>query len=60
MTAENEEHTTIKIWVTTRKTLRLIAAITNETMMEVAHRVLRAELDRLQVKIGNYDTITQN
>ncbi len=50
MIAENKEPTTIKVWFETRNLLKLIAATTGETMMKAAHRILRAELDRLQAK----------
>lgn len=41
---------TMKLWFDTRKLLRLIAAMTNESIMEVVHRLAQAEWDRLNSK----------
>lgn len=40
--------TTLKVWVDTRKKLRLIAAMTDVTIMEVVDQLATAELKRLQ------------
>jgi len=42
------EFTTMKIWADTRKLLRLIAALTNESIVEVIHRLAVAELKRVR------------
>lgn len=39
--------TTIKLWITTRKKLRLIAALTDERIVEVMDRLATQELQRL-------------
>jgi hypothetical protein len=39
---------TIKVWQETRKFLRLISAMTGETILEVAHRIAVAEWGRVQ------------
>ncbi len=41
-------NTTIKIWKETRKKLRLIAALTDENMVEVIDRLASHELLKLQ------------
>lgn len=40
--------TTLKVWVDTRKKLRLIAAMTDVTIMEVVDQLATSELKRLQ------------
>ena len=42
------EVTTIKVWVGARKLLRLISAMTGETILEVVHRIAGEEWNRLQ------------
>lgn len=39
---------TIKVSEETRRSLRMIAAMTGETQQEVAERVMKAELDRVK------------
>lgn len=41
-------NTTIKVWVKTRRTLQLIAALTDERMVAVIDRLAIVELARLQ------------
>ena len=42
------EYTTTRIWVQTLKTLKLIAALTNESMVKVMDRLAKQELERLK------------
>lgn len=42
------EYTTTRIWVQTLRTLKLIAAMTNESMVKVMDRLARNELERLE------------
>jgi hypothetical protein len=44
----NEPTRTIKVRVSTYQTLRLVAALTGETLLDVCDRVMRAELSRLK------------
>ncbi len=44
----SELFTTIKIWAKTRRLLRQIAALTDESMVEVLDRLAVAELQRIQ------------
>lgn len=44
------EFTTIKVWTETRKLLRLIAAMTDESLVVVLQRLATVELARLQNK----------
>jgi hypothetical protein len=39
---------TIKVWVETRKALRLIAALSDETIVEAIHRLALAEIERIK------------
>lgn len=43
----DHKQTTIKVWVETRSLLRLIAALTGESMVSVSHRLARAELSKV-------------
>ncbi len=42
------EYTTTRIWVQTLRTLKLIAALTNESMVKVMDRLAKQELERLK------------
>lgn len=41
------EQVTIKLWAETRKILRLIHAMTGESMVKILHRLVEAELLRI-------------
>lgn len=44
------EFTTIKVWTETRKLLRLIAALTDESLVEAMHRLVSEEaIQRLAI-----------
>ena len=45
---DTEPHQTMRIWKKTHKLLRLIAAHTDESMVEVMHRLAEAEYQRVQ------------
>jgi hypothetical protein len=45
---DTPEYTTARIWVQTLRTLKLIAALTNESMVKVMDRLARQELERLK------------
>lgn len=47
-----EDFTTIKIWSKTRRTLRLIAAATDESLVALIERLARDEVTRLEVGKG--------
>lgn len=42
------EFTTIKVWVETRRLLRLIAALTGESLVAALHRIATDELRKLE------------
>lgn len=42
------EYQTIRIWTRTLRTLRLVAALTGERMIQVLDRLVTAELRRVQ------------
>ena len=42
------EYTTIRIWTRTLRTLRLLAALTDERMVQVLDRLITEELRRVQ------------
>jgi len=42
------QYVTIKVWIETRKALRLVAALTGETIVEVIHRLVLAELEHIK------------
>lgn len=44
----NSEHTTIRIWKQTLKKLRMIYALTGESMVVILERLIDTELKRLQ------------
>ena len=44
-----EPHQTMRVWKKTHKLLRMIAAQTDESMVEVLHRLAQAEYNRLRV-----------
>lgn len=48
----SEDFTTIKIWAKTRRTLRLIAAITDESLVALIDRMARAELESFEWREG--------
>lgn len=43
-----EPHQTMRVWVKTHRLLRLIAAMTNESMIEVIHRLAQTEYERVK------------
>lgn len=45
---EPKETRTIKIWLETYHKLRLLAALTHESMSGALHRIILAELERVQ------------
>lgn len=45
------EFTTIKVWIETRKLLRLIAALTGESLVAALHRIATEEFQRLQHEV---------
>jgi hypothetical protein len=49
------KYTTTRIWVQTLRTLKLIAAMTNESMVRVMDRLARQELERLKKQEGGND-----
>lgn len=42
------EQVTIKLWAETRKLLRLIHALTGESMVTILHRLVEAEWQRVR------------
>jgi hypothetical protein len=46
------EYTTTRIWVQTLRMLKLIAAMTNESMVKVMDRLAKQELERLKKQEG--------
>jgi hypothetical protein len=50
-----KESVTIKVWIETRKLLRLISAMTGESILEVVQRLASEEWKRVQ-----NDTSTQD
>lgn len=42
------EYTIVRIWKETHKALRLIAALTGRSMVEVLHDLATSELERIQ------------
>lgn len=42
------EYTTIRIWTRTLRALRLIAALTNERMVQILDRLISDELQRVE------------
>jgi len=47
---DKEPHQTMRIWVKTHHLLRLIAAHTNESMVQVMHRLAQAEYERIRAQ----------
>ena len=45
---DTEPHQTMRVWKKTHKLLRMIAAQTDESMVEVLHRLAQAEYNRLR------------
>jgi len=50
------EYTTTRIWVQTLRMLKLIAAMTNESMVKVMDRLAKQELERLKKQEGKDDS----
>jgi hypothetical protein len=48
MKKKTDEYQTIRIWVKTHRRLRVIAALTNESIVSVLDRLSLKELARLQ------------
>jgi hypothetical protein len=44
------EHQTIRIWVKTQQRLKLLSALTHESMVEALDRLVEQELQRVQGK----------
>jgi hypothetical protein len=42
------EHTTMRVWKKTLKNLRMIYALTGESMVEILDRIVKQELDRVR------------
>jgi hypothetical protein len=42
------EQVTIKVWTSTRKKLRMLYALTGESMVSILDRLISAELERIQ------------
>ena len=55
MKKQEQQYETIRIWSTSVKKLRLIYALTGETMVKILDRLLTAELQRVQ-ELQNDDT----
>jgi hypothetical protein len=51
------EYRTIKIWKSTYHNLRLLAALTGETMLAVLARLVADELERVQRERNSEDTL---
>ncbi len=47
---KQDAYTTIRIWVTTLKLLRLIAAMKGERMVAILDRLVRQEYERVQAE----------
>jgi hypothetical protein len=45
---DTPKYATARIWVQTLRTLKLIAAMTNESMVKVMDRLAKQELERLK------------
>lgn len=52
-----QDTVTIKVWTETRKLLRLISAMTGETILEVVQRLASSEWSRLRDDTGAQDSI---
>ena len=50
------EYTTTRIWVQTLRMLKLIAVMTNESMVKVMDRLAKQELERLKKQEGKDDS----
>lgn len=48
MKTQPPEYTTIRIWTRTLRALRLIAALTGESMVQVLDRIVTEELKRVK------------
>lgn len=46
----DHDHVTTKFWAGTKKALKIIAAETDETMVEVIDRLAKMELERIKAK----------
>ena len=48
MKEKTDEYTSTRIWLKTRQRLKIIAALTNSSVVEVIDRLSKQELERLQ------------
>jgi hypothetical protein len=48
MKQKTDEYTSTRIWAKTRQRLKIIAALTNSSVVEVIDRLSKQELERLQ------------
>lgn len=48
MQKKPHEHQTIRIWVKTQQRLKLLSALTHESMIETMDRLVEQELQRVQ------------
>ena len=55
MKKQEQQYETIRIWSISVKKLRLVYALTGETMVKILDRLLTAELQRVQ-ELQNDDT----
>ena len=44
----DNEQTTIRIWMKTRRKLKILAALLGQSMVEVLHEMVEAKLDEVQ------------
>ena len=49
----NTEHTTMRVWKRTLKNLRMIYALTGESMVVILDRLVKQELERVQKEQSN-------
>ena len=50
-----DKYINIKVWMDTRRKLRMIAALTHETLIRVVDRLAEAELGKLAEREGGSD-----
>jgi hypothetical protein len=48
MVTMKHEYTTLKVWNETHKSLRVLSALTGETMATTLHRLVSADLERVR------------
>jgi hypothetical protein len=58
MKKKTDEYTTTRIWVKSHRRLKIIAALTNRSVVEVIDQLSQQELERLQ-KGGNHAQVIQ-